>query len=75
MTHYLAVPALPAEQQDPRLNPTRGPLGWVVVRADDEVMVPFGDGYMSQRVACARADVLNAGRPGTDVVNDSETDR
>jgi hypothetical protein len=51
-THYLAVPALPAEQQDPRLNPTRGPLGWVVVRADDEVMVPFGDGYMSQRVAC-----------------------
>jgi hypothetical protein len=74
MTMTRAVPALPAEQQDPQLNPSHGPLGWVVVRAQDEVMVAFGDGYMSQRVACARADALNAGRPGTDVVNDSDSE-
>lgn len=68
---YRATPALPAEQQDPELNPGGGPLGWVLVDSD-ECMVAFGDGYMSERVATARAVVMNDGRPGTDVVNDGE---
>jgi hypothetical protein len=69
---YVAMPALPAEQQDPVTNPNGGPMGWVVVRARDEAMISFGDGYMSLSVAQARADALNQGRPGTDVPNTSE---
>jgi hypothetical protein len=69
MTAYVAVPALPAEQQDPVLNPSGNPLGWVVVRASDDVMMAFGDGYMEREIAEARARTLNAGRPGTDVPN------
>lgn len=65
---YTAVAALPAEQQDPELNPSGGPLGWVVVDAR-ETMLAFGDGYMCREVATARAVALNAGRPGTDVPN------
>lgn len=71
MTEYIALPALPAEQQDEELNPEHGPMGWVVVRASDEGgMVAFGDGYMSEEVAKARAYVISAGKqPGTDVHN------
>jgi hypothetical protein len=66
---YIAGPALPAEQQDPELNPGGGDLGWVVIRQRDDVMIAFGDGYMTEDVARARAQALNQGRPGTDVVN------
>lgn len=68
---YSAAPALPAEQQDPKLNPGGGPLGWVVVDAD-EIMLSFGDGYMSETIAQRRAAALNEGRPGTDVANDED---
>lgn len=68
---YFAVPASPSEQQDPGANPSRGPLGWVVVDARDAV-VAFGDGYMSRAVAVARAATMNAGMPGTDVPNREE---
>lgn len=70
---YHAGPALPAEQQDEVLNPGGGPLGWVVLDADD-CMASFGDGYMSKRVAVARAAALNERRVGTDVVNDTRED-
>lgn len=32
----------------------------------------FGDGYMNEKVATARAAALNAGLPGSSIVNDSE---
>jgi hypothetical protein len=72
MNRYYAVPASPAEQQDPELNPDFGPLGWVVMDANSETMLAFGDGYMDRRVATARAAMLNDGKPGTYVINDSE---
>jgi hypothetical protein len=70
---YHHGPACPAEQQDPELNPGAGPLGWVVLDAND-VMVAFGDGYMGERVARLRAAALNSGRPGTDIANDTRED-
>jgi hypothetical protein len=65
---YSAAPALPAEQQDRTVNPTGGPLGWVVVDAD-EIIVSIGDGYMDEHVAQARARALNSGRQATDIHN------
>jgi hypothetical protein len=37
-------------------------------------LVAFGDGYMDERVATARAAMLNDGKPGTYVVNDSRSE-
>jgi hypothetical protein len=51
-----------------RLEDDQDDLGWVVVR-DDGVMIAFGDGYMTERIANLRAAMLNRGRPGTDVAN------
>lgn len=55
---YTAVPALPAEQQDPRINPSRGPLGWVVIRTSDEEIVR-GRMFMERDKAVAIAARLN----------------
>jgi hypothetical protein len=48
---YIAVPATPAEQQDPQINPSGGPLGWIVVRSADETLAAFGHGYVDRAEA------------------------
>lgn len=55
MSRYLAVPALPAEQQDREANPSAGPLGWVVVRASDEEVVGGHTMYLDREEAEAIA--------------------
>jgi hypothetical protein len=56
---YIAVPASPSEQQDPRTNPSGGPLGWVVVRTSDEEIVR-GRMFMEREEAQRIADEMNA---------------
>lgn len=58
MTWYWAMPATPAEQADPTVNPSGGPLGWIV--ADDmDVAIP-NQTNMTQAEADALAAEMNA---------------
>ena len=56
---YVAVPASPAEQQDPWINPSGGDLGWVVVRARDEQLAAFPVTYMDEQAARTLAAIMN----------------
>jgi hypothetical protein len=58
-TTYTAMPALPAEQQDTRRNPSGGPLGWVVVRSYDDHAVGGFSTYIDQVEAQHIAEIMN----------------
>jgi hypothetical protein len=63
MKTYLAVPALPSEQQDRDANPSGGPLGWMVVRASDEEVVAGHTMYLNHAEAESIAARMSAGVP------------
>jgi len=61
--------AIDLDENNAHLYPDqRTEFGWGVCRHGHGLQA-FGDGYMTERVARARADVLNAGRPATEVPN------
>lgn len=64
---FRAAAAMPSEHADERLNPTRGPMGWVVVDADDLPLDLRALGvkvdrssYLEREHADAYADACNA---------------
>jgi hypothetical protein len=63
MSTYLAVPALPAEQQDRNANPSTTHSRWVVVRASDEEVVVGHTMYLDRAEAESIAARMSAGVP------------
>lgn len=70
---YRAMAATPGEHADPAINPSGGPLGWIVTDADTDVAVPRGQCFMEQHEAEALAAAMNID-PGADNMGDGAAD-